>query len=244
MVVGPGAAGAAMASADGLFGINIDILGIGGHDHRKGSRHPVARVNAQQNVSEQGERRGFGSSIPGGVAVGERTGGGGGGPAPSSGRTGRPTTLPPVPTEPSGRIVVIRSGPSVQAPVIPAAPAPVVVPPVIEAPVAPVPSAGALPPVYEPPAAAVPPVTPQPHGQPGSGHAVPTSAVNAPGPSASFRVGYADVLRTADVEGLILAAVPGISGMVALTAFGGLLGYRQARAAQSIRSSAIARFMN
>jgi hypothetical protein len=67
--------------------------------------------------------------------------------------------------------------------------------------------------------------------------------VNAPALPGSFRLGYPDVLRAADIQSLLVATLPGVSGLVALTAAGGMLGYRQARAAQALRATAITRFM-
>lgn len=62
-------------------------------------------------------------------------------------------------------------------------------------------------------------------------------------PPASFRAGYRDYLRTAGLQQLMAAAVPGVTGIMALTAAGSLLGYRQARAGHTIRVSGAARFM-
>ena len=60
---------------------------------------------------------------------------------------------------------------------------------------------------------------------------------------ASFRAGYADYLRAADVGQLLVATLPGMAGILMFTAAGGLLGYRQARAAQVLPRASIARFL-
>jgi hypothetical protein len=232
MIVGPGIVGSAISSADGLFG--IDVLDIFCHNRKKCDKRdpgldlPQTRSNQIAGIN----------MVPQGVA-------GNGGESRSGGSTARASSLPPVPTAPSARSVVIRDEPPASAPVG-VAPAPIVVPPpVIAVPVvAPLaPPAGVPSGSEPPPAAVVPPVIPRRPTQPGARQAVPTSAINAPAPQESFRVGYADVLRGADMEDLIIAAVPGVSGMVALTAAGAMLGYRQARAAQAVRATAIARFM-
>ncbi|MDH6195347.1 hypothetical protein M2272_001987 [Mycobacterium frederiksbergense] len=61
-------------------------------------------------------------------------------------------------------------------------------------------------------------------------------------PLASYRTGYADYLRVASTKEIAAMALPGVSGMVALTGLGGLLGFRQARAGRTVRIDA-ARFM-
>lgn len=178
------------------------------------------------------------SGSAGQVSTGVMAGGGGGGAAgaPTNGNLGRAPNLAPVPTAPSSRTIVIRSTPP-KAPVTPAAPiapapAPVAVPP---APVVSVPVPVA-PPVAAPPAAPGPgrpepsePPAAQPHSMP----AVPES----------FRLGYADYLRTASTSDLLFAVLPGLAGMLLMTAAGGAVGVRQARAAQTLPSPQIARFL-
>jgi hypothetical protein len=233
MIVGPGIVGSAIASADGLFG--IDVFDIFCHNRKKCDKRdsgvdlPQVRSNQVAGIN----------MVPQGVA-----GNGGGAEPRGSASTARASNLPPVPTAPSARSVVIRGEPSVSAPVG-VAPAPVAVPPVIAVPlVAPVAPPTGLPQAPGPlPAAPMPPVISQPPaGQLGI-QPLPTVAANAPTMPETFRVGYPEMLRTADIEALIMATVPGVSGMAALTAAGALLGYRQARAAQSLRATAIARFM-
>lgn len=82
----------------------------------------------------------------------------------------------------------------------------------------------------EPPPARQPP--PAREGAPGS-PAVPAG-----------RIGYGETLRSAGTSQLAALAVPGMIGILVLTALGGLLGYRQAKAGQAMRARGTARFMN
>jgi hypothetical protein len=61
-------------------------------------------------------------------------------------------------------------------------------------------------------------------------------------PPASFRAGYTDYLRTANTMEIAAMALPGVTGMMALTGLGGLVGYRQAKAGRTVRIDA-SRFM-
>ncbi len=67
---------------------------------------------------------------------------------------------------------------------------------------------------------------------------------NAVVPAASYRVGYAEYLRTAGMSQVAALAVPGVAGMLVLTGAGGLLGYRQAKAGHAMRAARTARFVN
>lgn len=170
-------------------------------------------------------------------------GGGGGGAAgaPTNGNLGRAPGLAPVPTAPSSRTIVIRSAPPKQhgapAPAIaapPVAPAPVVVPP---APVISVP-VPAAPPVGVPPAVPSAPSIPAPQSEPPA-----AQPLSVPAVPESFRLGYADYLRMASTSDLLFAVLPGLGGMLLMTAAGGAVGFRQARAAQTLPSPQIARFL-
>lgn len=179
------------------------------------------------------------------------SGGGGGGAvgAPGNANIGRAPNLAPVPTAPSSRTIVIRSAPpkaaatppvapAPAAPVVPIAPAPVVVPPApaVTAPVpsAPVPSA---PPVAAPHAPSAP-ILPAHRPEPPAAQPLSTPPVPE-----SFRTGYADYLRQASTADLLWAVLPGLGGMVLMTAVGGAVGFRQARAAQTLPAPHIARFL-
>jgi hypothetical protein len=59
----------------------------------------------------------------------------------------------------------------------------------------------------------------------------------------SFRVGYPEYLRSAQLAEVAGLALPGVAGIVALTAVGGLVGYRQAKAGHAVRSAGTARFL-
>jgi hypothetical protein len=61
--------------------------------------------------------------------------------------------------------------------------------------------------------------------------------------SKDFRPGYPDYLRAAGLREVAAVAVPGFAGIVTLTAAGGLVGYRQARATSSAPARA-RRFVN
>jgi hypothetical protein len=263
MIVGPGAVGAATASAD-LLGIDLDIFDIFCHNEKKcddkhdrrgvpevGSNVPEVRINGTLTTEEP--KRGL-PGVTGGLPG--VTGGGGGGDVPRSGGTGRPATLPPVPTAPGSREIVIRGEPTAPAPAAPAqaapapaapapaapVPAPVVVPPVVVPPVVvppmmpPVPVIGPVvtppPPEVHPPSLTPPPRTDR---QP-----APVGELGPQGIPVTFRAGYADYLRAATVGELAAVAVPGTAGILVITALGGLVGFRQARAAQALPPANIA----
>ena len=216
MVAGPGVVGSAVASADGLFGIDIDIFG---HDDKKSDHVGVV------------------------VGVGQPQFGGVSGAGPRGGGARRAPNLPPVPTAPSARSVVIRAEHPASVPAAPVAPAPVIVPPVVPpppvvVPLAPAPAPSPLAPAPSP-AAPPSPVIQQPRThQPALADSLSPQAIPE-----SFRVGYADYLGAADVTDLLAVALPGVAGILAFTAAGGVVGYRQARAAQALPPAGIARFL-
>ena len=99
----------------------------------------------------------------------------------------------------------------------------------------------AAPPGLTPPAApravtAEPPAgrEPMPPANVGSNIAVPLS---------SYRIGYAEYLRTAGLSQIAALAVLGVGGILVFTGAGVLLGYRQAKAGHMVRAST-ARFIN
>lgn len=62
-------------------------------------------------------------------------------------------------------------------------------------------------------------------------------------PSESVLPGYQGSLRAADVGVLAVAALPGLAAIAGLTALGGFLGYRQARAGYLLRAAGAGRFL-
>jgi len=207
VVVGPSIAGIAVA--------NADVLGVGGPD-----------INV------------LGVSVLGS--------------GPKSGSaTGRVPSLAAVSTAPSAQSVVIRAKPpaaqaepeisSATFDSVADAPAVAMAAPIVES----VPAAPELP-------AAVPFVAPLPAAPVIDGpapRAVPVPSTAEPGPGRqmapahrfsppanipeSFRVGYAEYLRSATMSDLLVAAVPGVAGLAGFTMVGAFAGYRQARAVQA-----------
>lgn len=191
-----------------------------------------------------------------------------GGGAAMSGAIGRSPGLASVPTAPSSRQIVVRAqlsgtlsapaqaGPETLSPVLAtssspavASPVPVVLPPlsVVVSPV----------PVVLPPLSVVVPPVAAGGGVPAASPAIPSApqvtvpAAQAPQPTTpvisaapeTFRAGYPDYLRVADTPGLLFAVLPGLAGIVLLTATGGALGIRQARAIRGLQPPQIARFL-
>jgi len=62
-------------------------------------------------------------------------------------------------------------------------------------------------------------------------------------PPAPVRVGYPDDLRDADLARVVSMALPGLAAMAGMTAIGGLVGYRQARAGYLLRAAGAGRFL-
>jgi hypothetical protein len=149
---------------------------------------------------------------------------GGGGAIPRSIGMGRASNLPPVPTAPATRSVVIRGmqgGGGTPAPsFVPRSPISV-------------------------PLAAPPPAPRGPDGRPAPAAPLAPSPqspfVNIPGAPIvsgvarlpdSFRAGYHEYLRTASTTDLFVAALPGVAGIAGFTLVGAYAGYRQARGVQ------------
>ncbi|MBX7452701.1 hypothetical protein GR927_32350 [Mycolicibacterium sp. 3033] len=156
-----------------------------------------------------------------------------------------PEVVPPIQEPPDPDVLDVVPGVG-----IPAAGAPVNMPLIVPAPVAagPAPVAGPAAagagagggvaglPAAPRQATAAPPRARQP---------LPASAgSNVTMPAASYRVGYAEYLRTAGVSQIAALALPGLAGLLVLTGAGGLVGYRQAKAGHVVRPSGVARFMN
>lgn len=85
-----------------------------------------------------------------------------------------------------------------------------------------------------PPAAVTGPTAPAP---------MPQRAGLGPEPTTPERLGYPDALRDAGLTTLISTALPGLAAMAGMTALGGVLGYRQARAGYLLRATGAGRFL-
>jgi hypothetical protein len=57
------------------------------------------------------------------------------------------------------------------------------------------------------------------------------------------RLGYPEYLRDADFAEVAVVALPGLGGIIAITALGGFLGHRQAKAGYVLRAAGTARFL-
>jgi hypothetical protein len=73
-------------------------------------------------------------------------------------------------------------------------------------------------------------------GASGRAEGVPGSAT--PAGRLAMRQGYAQYLRSASAGELALVALPGLAGLVAITAGGGMVGYRQANSGRFLRQNA------
>ena len=149
MVAGPAVVGSAVASADDLFGIDIDIFG---QDDKKSDHADVV------------------------VGVGQPQFGGVSGAGPRRGGARRAPNLAPVPTAPSTRSIVIRAEHPASVPAAPVAPAPVIVPPVVPPPPVVVPLAPAPAPSPLAPAPSPPSRGPAFTGDPAAAHQPPAGA--------------------------------------------------------------------
>lgn len=91
-------------------------------------------------------------------------------------------------------------------------------------------------PTVRPPAAPVPA---------GIGAPVPLPPRPAPsaGPPTAPRLGYPDELRDADLAKVLSLALPGLAAMAGMTALGGVVGYRQAKAGYLLRAAGAGRFL-
>ena len=102
------------------------------------------------------------------------------------------------------------------------------------APVAPVVQTPSSPPSFRPPIAAPPPRQAVP----------PPATLPASGPSApQLPQGYLPELRPDDLGRLVASALPGLAALVGMTLFGGVVGYRQARAGYLLRAAGAGRFL-
>ena len=243
MVVGPGLIGAAPAHA-GLFGIDFfgDEDKSDMHHPRPGSEvsaqstrsatgfaaaeAPTAKIgSAPENdiVPESTAMRSI-ASAPESVVTAQTVGGGGG--VPGVNTAGRATNLPRVSSAPVTRSVVIRRSPQAASSI------PAYVPP---SPQSPSVVALAAPPAdsVEPEASQRPagPLAPSPTAPQPKSPLAPGNSGAARIPD-SYRVGYAEYLRSADTGDLFVAALPGVAGITGFTLVGAYAGYRQAKALQ------------
>lgn len=88
-------------------------------------------------------------------------------------------------------------------------------------------------------APAVPAAQAPPRGVPSA----PVPQAAAPGVPETLRAGYPERLRTADAAALAAQALPGLAVILGLTAVGGLLGYRQAKAGSALHAAGVSRFL-
>ena len=86
------------------------------------------------------------------------------------------------------------------------------------------------------------PVPAGPVGDPATQPVVPPSKTPA-ALQDSFRLGYPDRLRRADLTEVAALALPGLAAILGFTAIGGFLGYRQAQAGSALRAAGTARFL-
>ena len=141
--------------------------------------------------------------------------------------------------------VVVASARQGEPPPVVVVPPVNVVPPIVGAPPA---RPAGPPPGSAPRGGEAPPARP---GEPAPGSAprgqVPSgtgaSAGVPAGASGPYRAGYNQYLRTAEVSQVAVVAVPGLAGILLLTASGGFVGYRQAKAGQVVRADGIDRFL-
>jgi hypothetical protein len=90
----------------------------------------------------------------------------------------------------------------------------------------------------------------------GAGNEVSSNTATRPGASsepspgatsgmsgATARRGYTDYLRAPGLPQLVGAALPGVAGILLMTAGGAVIGYRQASAGRTVRTSAAARYL-
>jgi hypothetical protein len=73
--------------------------------------------------------------------------------------------------------------------------------------------------------------------------APPAQRQSSADPALSVRLGYPDELRSADITKLALMALPGLAAIAGMTALGGVIGYRQARAGYVLQTAGAGRFL-
>lgn len=236
---------------------------------RRPGQRPASDGLATSQQTGDGQQTGGGKNLGAGKDAcdpcdhngeGGRGGGGDGLGAPPPGsssggrhhqRTGPPVNVPSPPLQPQPgpaepNVVDATAGPT-EVPglgaEVPVLTAPLVVPPPL-----PLIGAGAAAGARAGPAGAEPGTPPA--GAPPARGPVPSRepfAINfrdTLSPPASIRVGYNEFLRTAGVTQMAALAGPGVTGILLLTASGGFIGYRQAKAGHTVRTEGIARFLH
>ena len=180
---------------------------------------------------------GVGLPRPPGVRIApppEAVGGGGGG-----GRIDlRPRTIPPGEPGQPGEPPVVSAEHGTVGPAS-LEPPPITMPPLI-----------GLGPAFPPPMRPIGPGA-EPGPRTGPGRESTTTRERPPATSAgagtempsSTRVGYPRYLQEAKMGEVAALALPGFAGILALTALGGVVGYRQAKAGHVVRTAGTARFM-
>jgi hypothetical protein len=149
-----------------------------------------------------------------------------------------PAELMPPATEPAPSVIDVVPGVGVAAAELPI---PAITLPVIVAPATGLGSGGG-----GPGAAALPAAPRGVTAEPPAGREPLPANVgsNVAVPGASYRIGYTNYLRNAELSQVAALAVPGVAGMLVLTGAGGLVGYRQAKAGHAVHTNGTARFGN
>lgn len=167
-----------------------------------------------------------------------KSAGGGGGSGGGIGILPRTPPPPGEPGEPGEPGVVSADRGAVTPPGM--EPAPITMPPLIELPpLRPAPTAGGS------GAAAEPGPRGGPARESSTSRERPPATSSGAGtePPASSRVGYPNYLREAKIGEVAALALPGFAGLLALTALGGFVGYRQAKAGHVVRTAGTSRFL-
>ena len=176
-----------------------------------------------------------GSVGSGGGPKGNGGGGSGGGLPPTN---FPPPALPGQPGEPA--VADSESG-AVTRPV--SEPGPITMPPVIGLPAVEAPPLR-LPSGPGPAPESAPGVLGNPVGEPTAGREpIPASPGRTTAAPESFRLGYPEYLREAKIGDVAVLALPGFAGIIALTALGGFVGYRQAKSGHVVRAAGTTRFL-
>ncbi len=135
-----------------------------------------------------------------------------------------PAALPPIPAMPPVPVMP------------PAVPVPIVVPP------GPPSTAGAASARPNGPSLSPAPIVQTPPPVPNA--PLPSLAPESPPGRLPYRAGYSNYLRSASTPQVAVMAVPGVTGILLVTACGVFVGYRRAKAGHMIHAAGIARFID